>query len=138
LAGPNFLIPKTESFHHLFDVLLVYETWFRLDAVKKSTVVGGTQVSNATKYAMTRYVDTIDRTQGHGLKTTKTHTPLHMDYNLHQFGSNNNSHSARANQTILRMLTNHPEICSDRRTLSMISFASDYPRRWSWILQLDW
>jgi hypothetical protein len=73
-------------------VLLVYETWFWLDAVEKSTVVGGTQVSNATKYAMTRYVDTVDHTQGHGLKTTKTHAPLHMDYNLCHFGSNNNSH----------------------------------------------
>jgi hypothetical protein len=59
----------------------------------QSPVAGGTQVSNATKYTMTRNVDTVDRTQGHGLKTTKTHAPLHMDYNLHYFGSNNNSHS---------------------------------------------
>jgi hypothetical protein len=81
-----------ESFRHLFEVLLVYETWFRLDAVEKPTVVGGTQVSNASKYAMTRYVDTIDHTQGHSLKMTKTHAPLHTDYNLHNFGSNNNSH----------------------------------------------
>jgi hypothetical protein len=74
----KFVNPKDiESFHHLFEVLLVYETWFWLDAVKKSTVVGGTQVSNATKYAMTRYVDTVDCTKGHGLKTTKTHAPLH-------------------------------------------------------------
>jgi hypothetical protein len=87
------LIPKTESFRHLFEVLLVYETWFCLDAVKKSTVVGGTKVSNATKYAMTRYVDTVNHTQGHSLKTTKTDAPLHMDYNLCHFGSNNNSHS---------------------------------------------
>jgi hypothetical protein len=28
----------------------VYETWFWCDAVEKSTVVGGTQVSNATKW----------------------------------------------------------------------------------------
>jgi hypothetical protein len=90
----KFANPKDiESFRHLFEVLLVYKTWLQLDAVKKSTVVGGTQVSNATKYAMTRYVDTIDRTQGHGLKTTKTHAPLHTDYNLCHFGSNNNSHS---------------------------------------------
>jgi hypothetical protein len=93
LAGPNLLILKTESYRHLFEVLLVYGTWFWLDAVEKSTVVGGTQVSNATKYAMTRYVDTLDRTQGHGLKTTKTHAPLHTDYNIRNFGSNNNSHS---------------------------------------------
>jgi hypothetical protein len=73
LAGPNLLIPKTESFCHLFEVLLVYKTWFWLDAVKKSTVVGGTQVSNATKYAMTRYVDTIDRTQGHNNTCPTTH-----------------------------------------------------------------
>jgi hypothetical protein len=92
LAGSNLLIPKTESFHHLFEVLLVYETWFWLDAVEKSTVVGGTQVSNATKYTMTRYVDTINRTQGHGLKAKKTHAPLHTDYNLRNFWSNNNSH----------------------------------------------
>jgi hypothetical protein len=37
-------------------VLLVYKMWFWLDAVKKSTVVGGTKVSNATKYAMTSKV----------------------------------------------------------------------------------
>jgi hypothetical protein len=31
LAGPNLLIPKEiESFRHLFEVLLVYETWFWL------------------------------------------------------------------------------------------------------------
>jgi hypothetical protein len=89
----KFVHPKDiESFCHLFEVLLVYKTWFWLDAVEKSTVVGGTQVSNATKYAMTRYVDTVDRTQGHILKMTKTHAPLHMDYNLCNFGSNNNSH----------------------------------------------
>jgi hypothetical protein len=71
----------------------VYKTWFWLDAVEKSTVVGGTQVSNATKYAMTRYyVDTVNRTQGYSLKKIKTHAPLHMDYNIHNFGSNNNSH----------------------------------------------
>jgi hypothetical protein len=93
LAGPNLLISKTESFCHLFEVPLVYKTWFWLDAVEKSTIVGGTQVSNATKYDMTRYVDTVDHTQGHGLKMTKTHPPLHTDYNLHNFGSNNNSHS---------------------------------------------
>jgi hypothetical protein len=58
----------------------------------ESTVVGGTQVGNATKYAMTRYVDTVDCTQGHGLKTTKTHAPQNTDYLCH-FGSNNNSHS---------------------------------------------
>jgi hypothetical protein len=73
-------------------VLLVYKTWFWLDAVEKSTVVGGTQVSNATKYVMIRHVDTVDHTQGHGLKTTKTHAPLHTDYNLCNFGSDNNSH----------------------------------------------
>jgi hypothetical protein len=50
----KFVDPKEiESFHHLFEVLLVYKTWFRLEAVEKSTIVGGTQVSNATKYAMT-------------------------------------------------------------------------------------
>jgi hypothetical protein len=26
------------------------------------------------------------------LKATKTHAPLHTDYNLHNFWSNNNSH----------------------------------------------
>jgi hypothetical protein len=30
LAGPNLLILKTESFCHLFEVLLVYKTWFGL------------------------------------------------------------------------------------------------------------
>jgi hypothetical protein len=30
------------------------------------------------------------------------------------------------------MSRNHPEIRSTRRTLLMISFASNYPRRWSW------
>jgi hypothetical protein len=94
LAGPNLLIPKTESFCHLFEVLLVYKTWFWLDAVEKSTIVGGTQVRNATKHAMTTYVDTVNCTQGHDLKMTKTHAPLHSDYNLCNFGSNNNSHSA--------------------------------------------
>jgi hypothetical protein len=89
----KFVNPKDiESFCHLFEVLLVYKTWFWFDAVKKSTIVCGTQVSNATKYTMTRYVNTIDHTQGHGLKTTKTHAPLHMDYNLCNFGSNINSH----------------------------------------------
>jgi hypothetical protein len=90
----KFVNPKDiESFCHLFEVLLVYKTWFWLDAVEKSTVVDGTQVSNATKYAMTRYVDTVNHTQGHGLKMTKTHAPLHTDYNLCNFVSNNNSHS---------------------------------------------
>jgi hypothetical protein len=75
----KFVNPKEiESFCHLFEVLLVYETWFRLDAVEKSTVVSGTQVSNATK---------------HGLKTTKTNAPPHTDFNLRNFGSNNNARS---------------------------------------------
>ncbi len=68
----------------------MYKTWFWLDAVE-STIVGGTQVCNSTKYAMTRYVDTVNNcTQGHGLKTTKTHAPLHMDYNLRNFGCESN------------------------------------------------
>jgi hypothetical protein len=134
LAGPELLIPKTESFHHLFEVLLVYKTWFLLDAVEKSTIVGGKQVSNATKLAMTRYVDTVNHTQEHSLKMTKTHAQLHTDCNLRNFGSNNNSHLARVNQTISRMLRNCPKICSNRRTLLRISFASNYQRRWSWIL----
>jgi hypothetical protein len=132
LAGPNLLIPKTESFRHLFEVPLVYKTWFWLDAVEKSTIVGGTQVSNATKYAMTRYVDTVDWTQGHGLKMTKTHAPLHTDYNLHNFGSNNNSHLAHANRTILRMLRNHPEIRSNRWTLLRITIGEDGLGYWDW------
>jgi hypothetical protein len=90
----KFVNPKDiESFRHLFEVLLVYETWFQLDAVEKSTVVSGTQVSNATKYTMTRYVDTVDCTQGHGLKTTKTNAPPHTYFNLCNFGSNNNARS---------------------------------------------
>jgi hypothetical protein len=72
----------------------VYKTWFWLDVVEKSTIVGGSQVSNATKYAMTRNFDTVDRTQGHGLKTTNTHAPLHTDNNIRNYGSNNNSHSS--------------------------------------------
>jgi hypothetical protein len=102
-----------------------------VDEVKRSTIVGGTQVSNATKYAMTRYVDTIDHTQGHSLKMTKTHAPLHMDYNLTILGLITIHTWAHANQTILRMLRNHLEICSNRRTLPTISFASNYRRRWS-------
>jgi hypothetical protein len=89
----KFVHPEEiETFCHLLEVLLVYKTWFWLDAVEKSTILGGTQVKDATKYAMTRYVDTIVHTQGHSLKTTKTHAPLHTDYTLHNFGSNNNSH----------------------------------------------
>jgi hypothetical protein len=92
----TFVNPKDiESFCHLFEVLLVYKTWFRLD-------IGGTQVSNATKYAMTRYVDTINHTQGHGLKMTKTHAPPHTDYNLCNFGSNNNSHSGPCKSTHIK------------------------------------
>jgi hypothetical protein len=52
---------------------------------------------------MTRYVDIVDHTQGHSLKTTKTHAPLYMDYNLCNFGSNNNSHLGCVNLTISRM-----------------------------------
>lgn len=48
---------------------------------------------DATRYAMAWYVDTVDRVKGHGLKTTKTHSPLHTEYNLRMFGSHNNSHS---------------------------------------------
>jgi hypothetical protein len=40
LEGPNLLILKTQSYCHLFEVLLVYKTWFWLDAVEKSTIVG--------------------------------------------------------------------------------------------------
>jgi hypothetical protein len=45
---------------------------------------------------------------------------------------------AHVNLTLLRMLWNHPEIHSNRRRLSRISFASDYRRRWSWILPPAW
>jgi hypothetical protein len=135
----KFVNPKDiESFRHLFEVLLVYETWFWLDAVKKATIVGGTQVSNPTKYAMTRYVDTVDCTQGHGLKMTKTHAPLHTNYDLHNFGSKNNSHSGLCKSNPIKNVKKPSRNTSNRRTLSMISFASDYRRRWSWILQPDW
>jgi hypothetical protein len=64
---------EIESFQHLFEVLLVYETSFHLDEVEKATIIGSMQVKDATKYAMTRYIETVDHIKGTGLKTTKTH-----------------------------------------------------------------
>jgi hypothetical protein len=106
--------------------------------VEKSTIVGGLQASNATKYTMTRYVDTVDCTQGYGFKMTKTHAPLHTDYNLRNFGSNKNSHLGPCESNHIENVKKPSQICSDRRTLSRISFASNYRRRWSWILRPDW
>jgi hypothetical protein len=44
---------------------------------------------------------------------------------------------AHVNLTISKMLRNHPEICSNRRILSTISFASDYWRRLTEISRLQ-
>jgi hypothetical protein len=104
----------------------------------QSPVAGGTQVSNATKYTMTRNVDTVDRTQGHGLKTTKTHAPLHMDYNLHYFGSNNNSHSGPCESNHIENVKKPSRNTQQQKDTIDDQLCNDYPRRWSWILQLDW
>jgi hypothetical protein len=79
-------------------------------------MVGGTQLSNATNYAMTRYVDTVDCTQGHILKMTKTHAPLHMDYNLCNFGSNNNSHSGLCESNHIKNVNSFGTVCAWRTT----------------------
>jgi hypothetical protein len=62
---------------HLFEVLLEYETWFQLDEVERSTVSGDSnQVQDATKYAMTRYVGTVQCTDGNGLKQQRPIPPF--------------------------------------------------------------
>jgi hypothetical protein len=85
-----------ESFRHLFETLLCMEAWFKQPVVEKSAVHPPAQshsVSRA-KYAMqvaiNLLVDTVDRTEGSGMKLTKVHCVLHAPDDIFTFGSAKN------------------------------------------------
>ena len=81
-----------EDYRNLFELLLAYEVWYRLDKVPKQDVVDGT-ATNATRSLLDLYKRTVKREGGLGLKLTKFHCSLHVEYNLRNLGSNNNTHS---------------------------------------------
>ena len=84
--SPNIDAKSVEEFHHLFEVLLCFEAWYRLDAVPKEDVDSG-WVSSAIWTAIEKVVAIVDRQEGLGMKLTKVHCPTHTDYNLTWFGS---------------------------------------------------
>jgi len=81
-----------EDYRNLFELLLAYEVWYRLDKVPMEDVANGTG-TKATRSLLDLYKKTVKREGGKGLKLTKFHCSLHVEHNLLNLGSNNNTHS---------------------------------------------
>jgi hypothetical protein len=85
-----------ERFRHLFETLLCMEAWLKQPVVNKSDVSSPARSSSLppAKYAMqvviNLIVDTVDRTEGLGMKLTKVHSVLHTPDDICTFGSAKN------------------------------------------------
>ena len=90
--SPNIDAKTVEEFCHLFELLLCFEAWYRLDAVPKEDIDSG-WVSSAIRTAIEKVVAIVDKQEGLGMKLTKVHCPTHTDYNLTMFGLNQNTNS---------------------------------------------
>jgi hypothetical protein len=88
-----------ESFRHLFETLLCMEAWLKQPVVQKLSVNPPARsrekaLVSPAKYAMqvaiNLFVDTVDRTEGSGMKLTKVHCVLHAPDDISTFGSAKN------------------------------------------------
>jgi len=77
------------AFRHMFELLLLYESWYRVGPVMCADVEDGT-VKRAVKEFLRTYIKTLNRQEGEGTCLTKVHTQLHQPHYLLENASNQN------------------------------------------------
>jgi hypothetical protein len=85
------------AYRDLFETLLCMEQWIKLPSVRKADVTRtgvGTKsespAKTAIRIAMKKFVKTVNRTKGMGMKLTKVHSVLHVPDDVAMFGSGKN------------------------------------------------
>ena len=86
-------LTKCKRFSVLFEAMLVTEAWINQDVHSKDSItnVAPQKLSHLLKV----YKDTVDRTEGNGLKIPKFHQLLHLPRYINKFGSPNNFNTSR-------------------------------------------
>jgi hypothetical protein len=85
-----------KQYRDLFETLLCMEQWLKLAKVRKADVTpgGGTgsdsSAKTALRIAVRKFVKTVNRCDGMGMKLTKTHSVLHVPDDVAMFGSGKN------------------------------------------------
>jgi hypothetical protein len=80
----------------LFETLLCMEQWIKLPSVRKADVTptGGPMSESSAKAALRiavkKFVNTVNRSKGMGMKLTKVHSLLHVPDDVAMFGSGKN------------------------------------------------
>ena len=86
------------AYRDLFETLLCMEQWIKLPSVRKADVTRTGAVATksespaktAIRIAMKKFVKTVNRTKGMGMKLTKVHSVLHVPDDVAMFGSGKN------------------------------------------------
>jgi hypothetical protein len=86
-----------KDYRDLFETLLCMEQWIKLPSVRKADVtptVGSINVDSCAKSALRiavqKFVDTLNRSDGCGMKLIKVHSVLHVPNDVAMFGSGKN------------------------------------------------
>jgi hypothetical protein len=83
---------RVKKFRDLFEMMLCFEAWYKLDKVPKSAIDSGAS-EKMTRAAIRQFVETVDRQEGNGMDLPKTHAPLHSDRFKLMFGSEQNANT---------------------------------------------
>jgi hypothetical protein len=90
-------VRKVLDYRDLFETLLCMEQWIKLPSVRKADVTptgagrnSESPAKSALRIAIKKFVKTVDRSKGLGMKLTKVHSVLHVPDDVALFGSGKN------------------------------------------------
>ena len=89
-------VRHVQDYLDLFEMLLCMEQWIKLPSVRKADVTptGGpmseSRAKAALRIAVKKFVNTVNRSKGMGMKLTKVHSLLHVPDDVAMFGSGKN------------------------------------------------
>jgi hypothetical protein len=90
-------VRHVKAYLDLFETLLCMEQWIKLPSVRKADVTrtgAGTEsespAQKAIRIAMKKFVKTVNRSKGMGMKLTKVHSVLHVPDDVVMYGSGKN------------------------------------------------
>lgn len=84
------------AYRELFETLLCMEQWIKLPSVDKSDVtptagrLSDSPAKSALRIAVRKFVNTVNRKEGMGMKLTKVHCILHVPDDVAMYGSGKN------------------------------------------------
>jgi len=86
-------LKRCKEFATLFEEMLITEAWINQDVHSRTNVLN--QGTSKIKALMEKFKDTVDRSEGNGLKIPKFHQLLHFPRYILKFGSPNNFSTSR-------------------------------------------